>query len=266
MQTGFAFSKFAARLGSLVELSSEDIDLLAKMPSTIAHFGSHDVILRRGERPSSCSLLLQGYVCWKEPDSREGQITSIYVPGDMPDLYTSQACRLEFNLCTLGTAVVAFVPHSFLHDVVSRSPQLARAFSVLTLADSAALRNWIVNLGSRDALTRVAHLLCEILVRLRAVGQARDYSFPSPFTQSDLACACGISAVHANRIIQELRRNELLTWQGRTISIADWDGLVHLAGFNPDYLRLRKDVGVDPRMPLRTRLPELEASETLLTP
>jgi hypothetical protein len=134
------------------------------------------------------------------------------------------------------------------------------------LADSAALRNWIVNLGSRDALTRVAHLLCEILVRLRAVGHARDYSFASPFTQSDLACACGISAVHANRIIQELRRNELLTWQGRTISILDWDGLVQLAGFDPDYLRLRNGIGVDARMPLRARAPELAASETALTP
>jgi hypothetical protein len=138
------------------------------------------------------------------------------------------------------------------------SPSLTRALSLLGLADTACLRNWIVNLGSRDSLTRVAHLICEIVCRLRAVGQARDFRFPSPFTQCDLAAACGISAVHANRIIQELRRKRLLHWQSRTITIADWRGLVDLAGFDPDYLHLREPTSAGLRQPFRTAVQKAE--------
>lgn len=143
------------------------------------------------------------------------------------------------DLSSLGAVVVAFVPHPFFLEISLASPRIRRALSLLTLADAAALRNWIINFGSRDSLTRVAHLICEIIFRLRAVGQAREYQLPAPFTQSDLAAACGISTVHANRLIQELRRKHLLQWQSRTITITDWPGLAH-AGFRPDFLYLRE--------------------------
>ena len=239
MQTGFPYSKFAKRLASVAELSAGDLDLLAGMPFTIGHFKSHEVISRNEDQPDCCCLLLQGYLCWRDPDNDKGQITSIYVPGDMPDLQTMDSPQLHANLNALGPTVVAFVPHSFLHEVVTRSPSMAHALSLLNLSDAASLRNWVINLGSRDSLERVAHLTCEIAFRLWAVGEARNYQFPSPFTQSDLAAACSISAVHANRIIQELRRKDLLTWQSKAITITDWPGLAELAGFNPDYLGLR---------------------------
>jgi CRP-like cAMP-binding protein len=237
MQKGFAFTKLADRLTSIAELSADDLELLTKMPATIGHFASHDRVLRKSDRPSRCCLLLQGYLCWK--DDYDGQITSIYVPGDIPDIHAIIAPRLEAHLTALGAAVVAFVPHAFFHQISSVSPNLGRALQLAGLIDSACLRNWIVNLGSRDSLTRVAHLMCEIAVRLRAVGLARDHQFSSPFTQSDLASACGISAVHANRVIQELRRRQMLQWQSRTIRISDWQSLSRLARFEPHYLGLR---------------------------
>ncbi len=239
MLTGFPYTKFADRLTSIAELSADDLDLLGKMPSTIAHFGAHQNVLRKGDQPSCCSLLLQGYLCWRDPERGDGQITSIYVPGDVPDLHTVLSPIAEADLCALGPVVVAFVPHAFFREISAHSLRMARALSLLELADASCLRNWIVNLGSRDALTRVAHLICEIAYRLRAVGQAKEYRFPSPFTQSDLGAACGISAVHANRTIQELRRKRLLEWQSRTITITNWPALTYLAGFKPDYLRLR---------------------------
>ncbi len=110
---------------------------------------------------------------------------------------------------------------------------------MLNLADIAVLRHWVVNLGTRDAMARVTHLLCEIATRLQAVGQAGNYQFPSPFTQSSLAAACGISAVHANRIVQDLRRSGSLQWRSKTITITDWNALLRLSGFTPDYLQLR---------------------------
>jgi len=242
MQTGFAFTRFADRLTSVAELSSDDLDLLARMPSAIRHFSSHDEIRRRGEHASECCLLLQGYTCWKDVDHSAGQITSIHVPGDVPDLYTILSPRVDARLCALGPAVIAFVPHTFFRDLSVRSERMAHALLLLALADIGCLRNWLVILGSCESLTRAAHLICEIAVRLRAVGLARDDRFASPFTQSCLAAICGISPVHANRTIQDLRRKGLLQWQARTITITDWPGLVRLAGFKPDYLHLRQPV------------------------
>jgi len=240
MQTGFAFTKFADHLTSIAELSDDDLDLLARMPSSIRNFSSHEEIRYRDEQPTDCCLLLQGYTCWKDTDHSDGQITSIHVPGDVPDLYTTLSPRVEARLFALGPAVVAFVPHAFFHEISARSERMAHALSLLALADVGCLRNWLVILGSCESLRRVAHLICEITVRLRAVGLARDYRFPSPLTQSDLAAICGISAVHANRTIQDLRRRGLLQWQSRMITITDWPALVRLAGFKPDYLRLRQ--------------------------
>jgi CRP-like cAMP-binding protein len=238
MRAEFAFSKFAGRLANLVELSSDDLDLLAGLPSSIDQHGSREHILQRGETSTQCHLLLQGYLCWLDPESRDGKIISIHVPGDVPDLHTIHDDRLDYNLVSIGPAIVASVPHHVLRDLCGRSPSVARALLLMILADVAGSRNWIVNLSSRDALQRVAHLLCEIAARLRAVGLARDLRIPSPFTQSDLAAACSISAIHANRTMQELHRSNLLQWHARTITITDWNGLVRLAGFNPAYLRL----------------------------
>ncbi|CCD85401.1 putative Transcriptional regulator, Crp/Fnr family [Bradyrhizobium sp. ORS 285] len=240
MQAGFAFTKLADRLTSLLELSSDDLELLAQMPSSIRSFAPHEDVWRKGDEPSTCCLLLQGYLCWKDTDAGAGQITAIYVPGDVPDLYTIIVPRVAAQLNALSPVVAAFVPHAFLREARARSARLARALSLLTLADAATLRTWLTNLGSRDSLSRVAHLICEITVRLRAVGLGRDLRFPSPFTQSDLAAICGISPVHANRTIQDLRRRELLHWHSRTITVTDWDGLTQLAGFRPDYLMLRQ--------------------------
>jgi CRP-like cAMP-binding protein len=262
MQKGFAFTKFADRLASVAELSERDFELLTRMPSTIGHFASYDRVLSRWDCPSQCCLLLQGYLCWR--DQSERQITSIYVPGDVPDLHTLFAPRLDGHLTALGPVVVSFVPHAFLDEVSSVSPTLRRAIQLLVHSDLACLRNWVVNLGSRDSLTRVAHLFCEITVRLRAIGLAKDDRFTSPFTQSDLASACAISPVHANRIIQDLRRRQLLSWQSRTIAINDWQGLSRLARFDAGYLGLRAPSSLEDHGPqvqvYPPRMPELPVS------
>lgn len=240
MLPGFAYTRFADHLASMVELSTADLDLLEKMPFTIGHFSSHQTIRQKRDETDCCCLLLQGYLCWREGGNGVGQITSIYVPGDVPDLSSYASPAAGANLSSLGAVVIAFIPHGFFRDVVLLSPAMSRALSLLNLADTASLRNWIINLGSRDSLTRVAHLFCEITFRLRAVGLARDFTFASPFTQSDLAAACGISPVHANRVVQVLRRNKLLHWHSRTITVTDWPRLAELAQFDPDYLNFRE--------------------------
>jgi CRP-like cAMP-binding protein len=239
MQTGFAFSKLADHLESLGGLTANDLDLLADMPSTIAHLNSHQAILRHGDDSNQCCVLLQGYLSWQDAEGANGQITSISVPGDIADLQTLYLPRISGNLIALGPAVVALVPHRFFRELSARSPAMSRTLLLMLLRDHAIQRNWTINLGSRDALTRVAHLLCEITTRLQNVGLAKDFRLSSPFNQSDLAAACSISPVHANRTIQELRRSNLLQWQGRTLVISNWPALVRLAGFDPTYLGFR---------------------------
>ena len=239
MQTGFAFSKLADHLASLGDVTAADLDLLAEMPSTITHVNSRQVVLRHGDERHQCCLLLQGYLSWQDAEGTEGQITSISIPGDIADLQTLYQPRINSNLIALGAAVVAQVPHRFFHELSAQSPRMSRALLLMLIADHAIQRNWTINLGSRDALTRVAHLLCEITIRLQNVGLAKDFRLSSPFTQSDLAAACSISPVHANRTIQELRRSNLLQWHGKTLTISNWLGLVRLAGFNPTYLGIR---------------------------
>ena len=253
MLPGFAYTRFADHLASMVELSTADLDYLEKMPFTIGHFSSHHPVRQKGDQADCCCLLLQGYLCWREAGTDVDQIISIYVPGDVPDLSTYASPAASVNLSSLGPVVIAFIPHSFFRDAALLSPAISRALSLLNLADTASLRNWIINLGSRDSLTRVAHLFCEITFRLRAVGLARDFAFASPFTQSDLAAACGISPVHANRIVQVLRRKNLLHWQSKTVTVTDWQGLTDVAQFDPDYLNFREGPPLPPMRPLGPR-------------
>lgn len=262
MLPGFAYTRFADHLASMVELSTADLDCLERMPLTIGHFSSHQTIRRKGDQADFCCLLLQGYLCWREADNDMDQIISIYVPGDVPDLSTYASPAASVNLSSLGPVVIAFIPHAFFRDAALLSPAISRALSLLNLADTASLRNWIINLGSRDSLTRVAHLFCEITFRLRAVGLARDFAFASPFTQSDLAAACGISPVHANRIVQVLRRKNLLHWQSKTITVTDWQGLTDVAQFDPDYLNFRERPPLPPMRPLESH--PAEAAHTAL--
>ncbi|RED33250.1 CRP-like cAMP-binding protein [Rhodopseudomonas thermotolerans] len=241
MRAGFAFTSLANRLASVAELSEQDLELLTAMPATIRHLKPHETVLHQNEDSDECCVVLQGFLCWRQGDRNDALITSIHIPGDVPDLHTILAPCRQATLNSLGPAVVALVPHEFFRSVAAQSRQMANALAMLALADVATLRNWVVNLGARDSLTRVTHLLCEIATRLQAVGLARDYRFPSPFTQSDLAAACGISAVHANRIIQDLRHSSWLQWHAKTITITNWNALVRVSGFTPDYLHLRRE-------------------------
>ncbi len=113
MHAGYAFSKLADRLSSIVEVQDNDIALLAKMPSTIKHYSSHQHILRKGNTPNQCCLLLQGYACWQDLQNPKGQIISLYVPGDIPDLGAMYGLSVDADLFSLGPTVAAFVPHDF---------------------------------------------------------------------------------------------------------------------------------------------------------
>lgn len=239
IEVGRPYSRLLSRLDSITTVSADDRRRIAELPLTVRNFAPNHDIVRQGDSPAQCVLLLDGYLLrHKLANGASRQIVSFHVPGDIPDLHTLNLPRMDHNLSTLGPAVVAFVPHGALRKMLEASPALTGALWRMTLIDGSIFREWVVNLGRREAIARVAHLLCEMLLRLRAVGLARGDTVLISWTQADVADACGISTVHANRVVQELRRLRLVEWDSRRVRVLDLPGLMDIGDFSPDYLHL----------------------------
>ncbi len=230
--------RLIARLQAISGVSLDDRAKLERMPYTVKTFAKGDIIARPGERPLSCCVVLSGFVCRQRIVATRNQVTSIYVPGDMPDLHMLHMPVMDRELCSVGDSTIALVSHSSLRKVLEGSAALTNAFWRETLIQAEIHREWVDNLGSREALPRVAHLLCEIAARLESVGLCKQVSFDAPFTQGIIAQAFGISVVHMNRTVQEMRRQGLIEWQGHTIELLRRDDLETLAEFSPTYLHV----------------------------
>ena len=150
---------------------------------------------------------------------------------------------MDHSVVALGPCAVGFVPHGSIRRAVEASQHLARMFWLSTVIDGAIQRNWITCLGRRSAEQHLGHLICELHVRLEAAGQASGHQFSIPVTQTELGDVLGLSTVHVNRKLQELRRLELVRWKDNEVTILDWDRLVDLTEFDATYLSL----GTEPR-------------------
>lgn len=241
MTIGFAHSKLIARLRAIASLSEADARLVEQMPIRVVNLVGGSDIVRDGDRIMQCCMLADGYLMRHKIGPRgERQIVSWHVPGDIPDLYSLHLGVMDHTITTLGPAVVGFMPHQPLLSMLNNSPSLTHLLWRETLVDAAMFREWVVCLGKRDALARIAHMLCELLARLRVVGLAPDDRFNFPASQSDVADATGMTPVHANRMIQQLRTRGLIEWEGPAIRILDFPGLKVLAEFDDSYLHLKR--------------------------
>ena len=168
------------------------------------------------------------------------QITSLYVPGDMPDLQSLHLGVMDFDLTAIAPSRLALIEHEALRRVCTDHPRLGFAFWRMTLIDAAVYREWVANTGQRSALARTAHIFCELLMRLDAVGLAENRVFDFPLTQAEFADALGLSAVHVNRVLQELRSEGLIELRDRRLSVRNWDRLREVADFDSTYLHLQR--------------------------
>jgi CRP-like cAMP-binding protein len=146
---------------------------------------------------------------------------------------------LDSSVGTVTRCKVAFMWHADLKALCRRFPGIADALWRSTLIDASIFKEWITNVGQRDAFSRLAHLLCETIMRARAIGLAEVQSCPFPITQEDLAAATGMSAVHVNRTLKELRAAGLVEVGGSKLTIRDWERLREAGEFDPGYLHLR---------------------------
>jgi CRP-like cAMP-binding protein len=196
-------------------------------------------IVREGDAPSRSCLLLSGFACtYKVTAQGKRQIVSFDLPGDIPDLQSLHLKVLDNSLSTISPCSVGFITHDDLHDLCTRYPRIAAAFWRETLIDAAIFREWVLNVGRREAYTRIAHVLCELLTRLRAVGLVEDHACILPITQGEFADALGVTTVHVNRVLQAMRADELIELNGDRLNIPDWEKLKQAGEFDPTYLHL----------------------------
>ncbi|MDP3495334.1 MAG: Crp/Fnr family transcriptional regulator [Hyphomonadaceae bacterium] len=196
-------------------------------------------VVREHDRQRHSHLLLEGWAgrYITLADGRR-QIVGLHVPGDFVDLHSFPLQVMDHSVATFTPCRIAMAPHERLRVVTASHPHVARLLWLSTLIDAAILRQWLVGSGKRTALEQTAHLFCELYVRLELTGRAEQGRFAFPLSQSEVADCLGISAVHANRVFQELRSTETLSWRGRQVEIRNWDALTTIAEFDPTYLNL----------------------------
>jgi CRP-like cAMP-binding protein len=235
-----ALQTLITKLESDSTLGEEERAALLRLPVHIRQHKAGEDIVRERDVSGQCCLLVAGWLYrYKSVGSGKRQILSFHVAGEMPDLQSLHLRVMDHTLAALSAATVAMIAHTELRHLTERHPRVASLLWRETLIDAAIFREWMTNLGRREALAHAAHLACEMYVRLEAVGLAREHRFHFPVTQENLADALGNTGVHVNRTLQSLRASGLLVWQNREVAIPDWNKLVEVAGFDPTYLHMK---------------------------
>jgi CRP-like cAMP-binding protein len=184
---------------------------------------------------------VEGVTCtYKHAAEGKRQIVNFHIPGDAPDLQSLHLTVLDISIGTITPCKVAFVQHEAIRSLCSRFPRIAAAFWRETLIDAAIFREWMTNIGQRSAYSRIAHLMCELVIRYRAIGATTDLTIPFPITQIEVGDAMGLSSVHVNRSLQALRGNGLIALKSGTLEVLDWQGLLNAGDFQPTYLHLQQ--------------------------
>ena len=232
-------SPFVTKLKHGADLTDADCALLDELTIQTRRVGAREDLIRQGDRPDDVHLVMDGFACRYKVMEGGARLNMAYlVPGDFCDLHVAILDAMDHGIATLSPCTLVDIPRRVILELTDNHPRIARALWWCTLVDEGTLREWLVNLGRREANQRMAHLFCELHLRLRAVGLAGDDGFDLPLTQAELGDTIGVSNVHVNRTIQQLREARLVTWQGRRLTIPDVDRLRAYCDFEPAYLHL----------------------------
>ena len=227
------------RLRKRAPISEAEEEALRGLVADSRRHGPDKTLVEEGEPLDQSLLLIHGWL-GRAKDRRTGrrQIVELHVPGDFADLHGFTLKRLDHKIVTLADSVVATVPHDRLERLTIDYPRLARIYWFLTNVDAAVHRQWAFALGGSSSPARMAHLLCELFVRLDVVGLVRGVSYDFPLTQEELAMCLGLTPVHVNRTLQELRRAGHVDVAARQVRSPDFAALAAAGQFDPGYLYL----------------------------
>ncbi|MEZ2329894.1 Crp/Fnr family transcriptional regulator [Mesorhizobium sp. RCC_202] len=229
-------------LGQHDALSEAEKALLAGAMSVEKYFGTGEDIVAEFSRPGFSTLIIDGLAArYKVLEDGGRQFTSLQVAGDFVDLHAFLLKTMDHGIVALSPCHVVVADHGKLKAITEQAPHLTRLLWLDTLVDGAIHREWIVAMGRRSKTSHLAHLICELFVRLQVVKKTSDMSFHLPLSQAELADVLGLSVVHMNRVIGTLRRMDVISWASHRITILDWQRLVQIAEFDPTYLSMNRE-------------------------
>jgi CRP-like cAMP-binding protein len=222
------------------DLTPSELDVLGSILVQIRFIDSNTNIVTTGDRPTLCCLILSGFAYrYRILASGRRQIFSVHVPGDIPDLQSIFIDTMDHSIATLNQATIGLISLAAIRNLTTCCPRITGMLWRETLVDAAISRAWMARIGRRNADQRIAHLLCELFVRSRNAGLARDSTVPLPITQNELADSLGLSGVQVNRSLRQLRLQRIIELRTGVLTILDWDGLSRVAMFDASYLHMK---------------------------
>lgn len=234
---GSPLAPFLARLLRRSELTRSEQQALLSLPSREVLIGQNVVYVKPGQVNAEACVVADGLVARSDRNSKgQSQITALYIAGDMPDLFSVVQPKATWALSALTRTTLVSVPHSALRAVIDEYPRLGEALWRDCIVDAGILAQWTVNLGLRDAKARIAHFYCEMAYRYGVAPATGQIKFQLPITQQQLAETAGITPIHANRMLKQLRADGLVV-RHRTVWIDNWKALAAVAQFEPSYLQ-----------------------------
>jgi CRP-like cAMP-binding protein len=231
------------RMRTTSGLTDDELSVLRDLPIVLKTFPPEQHIVRDGDRPSNCCLIVKGFGLRSKDTTGGGrQILSLHVPGDIPDLQSLHLQVMDHDLVTLTEATLGFISHIALRTLHRQRPDIAELFWRDTLIDAAIFREWIVNIGQRPAPSRLAHIMAELRERLLTIGLTDGRSFEMPLTQEQIGDALGITSIHANRVIKQLRSDGIVDINRGRVTILDEGKFEELADFDDRYMHQSPDL------------------------
>jgi CRP-like cAMP-binding protein len=233
--------KHLLKLRARDDVSAEEEKAIRGLVSHTIDIPADQIFIHAGRDLNESTLLLSGWMARaKDLQSGQRQLAELQVTGDFVDLHGFTLKRLDHDILTLSRCRVAIVPHDRLKKLTEDFPHLTRLYWFMTNIDAAIQREWTLSLGRRTAVSRMAQLFCELRLRLQLVGLTQNDSYDFPLTQVELGECLGLTAVHVNRTLQELRRKRLVELEHRRVTLLDVDALESIAEFDPRYLYLER--------------------------
>jgi CRP-like cAMP-binding protein len=225
------------KLDRIGQLDAEDKARLASLPLRLEPVARGRHLVNEGEEPEQCCLLVSGFACrYKEAVTGSRQIVSFHLRGDLLDVQHLLLARADHSIQTITDASVGWVSKADLLRLAWERPNIGKALWHDSLIDASVFREWVLNVGRRDAKSRIAHMLCEFVARCEAAGLGTADGFRLPMTQEQIADATGLTTVHVNRTLRQLDGDGAIHRSGKHFRIIDWNRLMEIGDFDPAYL------------------------------
>lgn len=233
-------NRFVQKMSGMADLTAADVAALQVVTAQPRRYAARKDLIREGDEPGPMFIVLEGWICrYKILPNGSRQIMAFLMPGDACDLHIRLLAEMDHSIQAITPASVATVTRTEMQTMMHEHPNIAKAMYTAQLVDEGVMRAWIVSMGRRSSIERVAHLICELYLRARTIGLTHDGDFALPLSQLVLADALGMTAVHINRVLKELRLSGAMALGRGKVSILNAGKLAEVAGFDENYLHRR---------------------------